>query len=332
MPMNLVIQRRRRELGLTQEQLAQALNVTAPAVNKWEKGATCPDVSLLAPLARLLKIDLNELFCFREDLTEDEVQRFAADVLQTVQADGLDAGFAMAAEKLREYPRCDTLLYQCTSVLDGAALLYAKDAGERETHDAQLDAWYERCAECGDEGIRRRAIYMLAGRYLRREDDQDAQRMLDQLPDELPVDKRLLQIQLHLRRGDAEDAGKLAARALLMCVNEAQTFLWQLTDMERICGNGELAAEMAQRSVQLIKLFELWDYNAVVAPLNLALENRDAPETLRQLERLMDAAVQPWRPEETLLFRRVHQPLQLPQRLRRIPILQGEVQGKLHIL
>ena len=78
MPMNQVIQRRRRELGLTQEQLARALNVTAPAVNKWEKGATCPDVSLLAPLARLLKIDMNELFCFREDPTEAEIQRFAA--------------------------------------------------------------------------------------------------------------------------------------------------------------------------------------------------------------------------------------------------------------
>ena len=34
MSMNQVIQRRRRELGMTQEQVAQALNVTAPAVNK----------------------------------------------------------------------------------------------------------------------------------------------------------------------------------------------------------------------------------------------------------------------------------------------------------
>lgn len=55
MSMNQVIQRRRRELGMTQEQVAQALNVTASAVNKWEKDATCPDVSLLAPLARLLR-------------------------------------------------------------------------------------------------------------------------------------------------------------------------------------------------------------------------------------------------------------------------------------
>ena len=37
MPMNLVIQERRKELGLTQEQVAEYLNVSIPAVSKWEK-------------------------------------------------------------------------------------------------------------------------------------------------------------------------------------------------------------------------------------------------------------------------------------------------------
>ena len=64
MPMNEVILSRRRALGMTQEQLAERLGVTAPAVNKWEKGATCPDLMLLSPLARLLGVDLNELLCF----------------------------------------------------------------------------------------------------------------------------------------------------------------------------------------------------------------------------------------------------------------------------
>ena len=97
MSMNQVIQRRRRALGMTQEQVAQALNVTAPAVNKWEKGATCPDVSLLAPLARLLKIDLNELMCFQEALTAEEIARFSGELVETVRREGLEAGFARAA-------------------------------------------------------------------------------------------------------------------------------------------------------------------------------------------------------------------------------------------
>ena len=66
MQMNDVIRRKRRELGLTQEQVAEYLGVSAPAVNKWESGATYPDISLVPALARLLKSDPNTLMCFRE--------------------------------------------------------------------------------------------------------------------------------------------------------------------------------------------------------------------------------------------------------------------------
>lgn len=37
MSIGLVIQEKRRALGLTQEQVAARLGVSAPAVNKWEK-------------------------------------------------------------------------------------------------------------------------------------------------------------------------------------------------------------------------------------------------------------------------------------------------------
>lgn len=40
MPMNTVIQEKRKELGLTQEQVAEYLNVSTPAVSKWEKGVS----------------------------------------------------------------------------------------------------------------------------------------------------------------------------------------------------------------------------------------------------------------------------------------------------
>ena len=44
----------RKTVGLTQEQVANYLGVSTPAVNKWEKGNTYPDISLLPALARLL--------------------------------------------------------------------------------------------------------------------------------------------------------------------------------------------------------------------------------------------------------------------------------------
>ena len=44
MKINQIIRQRRRELSLTQEQVAAYLGVSTPAVNKWEKGSTYPDI------------------------------------------------------------------------------------------------------------------------------------------------------------------------------------------------------------------------------------------------------------------------------------------------
>ncbi len=52
----------RRKLGLTQEQLAQKLEVTNQAVSKWETDQCCPDVQLLPRLADVLGVSLDTLF------------------------------------------------------------------------------------------------------------------------------------------------------------------------------------------------------------------------------------------------------------------------------
>lgn len=51
----------RKEKGLTQEQLAEELGVSAKAVSKWECGNGFPDVSLMMPLCEILGITVNEL-------------------------------------------------------------------------------------------------------------------------------------------------------------------------------------------------------------------------------------------------------------------------------
>ena len=56
------IKRLRLERGLTQEQLAIRLGVSAQAVSKWETSDTYPDGAILVPLAKALGVSLDELF------------------------------------------------------------------------------------------------------------------------------------------------------------------------------------------------------------------------------------------------------------------------------
>ena len=55
------IAERRRELGLTQKELAEKLGITDRAVSKWENGRCMPDLSLLRPLSAILKVGIIDL-------------------------------------------------------------------------------------------------------------------------------------------------------------------------------------------------------------------------------------------------------------------------------
>lgn len=51
----------RKRLGLTQDQLAEKLGITAQAVSKWENDLSCPDISILPKLADIFSITTDEL-------------------------------------------------------------------------------------------------------------------------------------------------------------------------------------------------------------------------------------------------------------------------------
>ena len=51
---------KRKELGLTQKQLAEKLDKSDKSVSKWERGICLPDVSVYMELCSILNITINE--------------------------------------------------------------------------------------------------------------------------------------------------------------------------------------------------------------------------------------------------------------------------------
>ncbi len=64
----------RKDLNMTQSDIADQLSVTKQAVSKWETGKNLPDPSIILALCELLQISVNELLCGRK-LTAVEEQR-----------------------------------------------------------------------------------------------------------------------------------------------------------------------------------------------------------------------------------------------------------------
>lgn len=67
-----IIAKKRKEKGLTQEQLADKLGVTNKAVSKWENGRCMPDLAIIQSLCSLLGISVEELLNGEEDCERDD--------------------------------------------------------------------------------------------------------------------------------------------------------------------------------------------------------------------------------------------------------------------
>ena len=99
------IRRLRRERGLTQEALAQAVGVSPQAISKWETGQTMPDITLLLPISKVLGIGVNELLGGnrRQELEKKYQQACSL---------GEEYSLIVSLEALEEFPDDEDFLYR----------------------------------------------------------------------------------------------------------------------------------------------------------------------------------------------------------------------------
>jgi len=69
------IKKLRKERNLTQEELAEQLNVTFQAISKWENETGMPDISQVVPLARVFGVSTDVLFGTIGANEEEEVRK-----------------------------------------------------------------------------------------------------------------------------------------------------------------------------------------------------------------------------------------------------------------
>ena len=107
MKLNEIIREKRKLQGITQEKLAMSLGVSTSAVNKWENGNSYPDITLLPKLANLLNTDINNLFSFNVNLTDEEIGEFLNSLVEIMEKSGFETVFSVATEKMEQYPNDD---------------------------------------------------------------------------------------------------------------------------------------------------------------------------------------------------------------------------------
>lgn len=240
-----IIRSRRRELGMTQEQVAQRLGVSAPAVNKWERGICYPDITLIPSLARLFETDANTLLSFEPELGEEENLAIQREVDRLVREEGYEAGFDYAQEKMRLYPTSDELAIVLTQYLDGSLML--RQIPGAEGYWPVLDDAYARLAKSVVPAVRDQASAMLIAKAMQEERYEDAQRILDGIPDRT-VDKEERQAILYAHEGKDEDAARTWEARVIRIAADLMGAIVGLIEIALRDGRKDDAPECAHRA------------------------------------------------------------------------------------
>ncbi len=149
----------RKKKDMTQEKLAEYLNVSSQAVSKWETGVASPDLSMIVPLARLLDVTTDELFGLVNDV--DERQEELLEMWQETWNTGdIEKRYEISKTAVSEYPgNFDYLMWLADAEASFAIHNCIRYSDEQKEHFQNAVKYYERIIEdCPDVDVKNDAI------------------------------------------------------------------------------------------------------------------------------------------------------------------------------
>lgn len=304
MKINEIIRKKRIEKGYTQEQLASFLGVSAPAVNKWEKAISYPDITLLPALARLLDTDLNTLLSFQEDLTQEEIRDFVNELAIVAESEGIDSAFSMALDKLHEYPSCDVLLLNVALTLEGLNIMSQGD-NQNNPYMDDIEEMYVRASESCNPQVSCHAKSMLISKCINRKEFDTARKLIDELPEAAIYDKKQLEANLCRAEGDWAHAAQIIEQKILSKISNIQSSLYTLIEIAVRGNHLSDAEQLAGVAKETVRLFDLWECNTYIVDFLLATARKDADRCLSALEKMLPALNKGWKPAHSPLYRHI---------------------------
>ena len=141
------VRRLRQERNVTQEELANAIGVTAQAVSKWERNEGYPDITLLPVIAEYFDVTLDTLCGLEEQRDRSDICRIRN---AAIFASSYEEGVRIAREGLAKYPHSWLLKEALASALRGCP---GRWTPPQEILDEIIRLYEDILAHCTDQQL-----------------------------------------------------------------------------------------------------------------------------------------------------------------------------------
>lgn len=285
MDIGRVIRKYRKEMGITQEEMANRLGVTTPAVNKWENGNSNPDIELLSPIARLLNISPDILLSYHEKLTDTEIAEIIKEMDRMFSNEGYEKTYDWAMRIVNEYPNCNMLIWQVAVILDARRV--TQDCKEPDKYDEQINTWYEIVLNDENEEVRYHAAESLFCFHLRKKNYLMAEKYLSYFSEHDPL-KKIYLGRLYKEQGKKEEAYEMFESIIFSMYNTLNLAFSFMVGLSLEENDLEYARFLSEKMCTLSNLFEMGKYNECSSLLNVVCAEKNIEETYKVVKQLLE--------------------------------------------
>ncbi|ACL19668.1 transcriptional regulator, XRE family [Desulfitobacterium hafniense DCB-2] len=153
-----VLVAKRREKGITQDELAAYIGVSKASVSKWETGQSYPDITFLPLLAAYFNISIDELMSYSPQMERSDIAKLYTRLAADFASRPFEDVIAECAALIKKYYSCFPLLVQLVKLYTNHFML----AGTQERQEALLNETVTLCeriqAESGDVQLAKEAV------------------------------------------------------------------------------------------------------------------------------------------------------------------------------
>ena len=157
-----VLVTKRKEKGITQDELANYIGVSKASVSKWETEQSYPDITFLPQLAAYFNISVDELIDYKPQMTKEDIRKLYRSLSDDFTSKPFDSVMEDCRKTIKKYYSCFPLLLQMgTLMINHLELL--KDPQKAASLTAEAKVLFIRVREeCDDVSITRIALFMEA--------------------------------------------------------------------------------------------------------------------------------------------------------------------------
>ena len=156
------IKKLRRNKDMTQEQLAEYLNISTQAVSRWETNTSLPDITLIPALANIFDVTSDMLLGIDITNKEKRIQEIRANAFEYTRNGYKDKALEILRDGLKEYPNSYWLMLE---IIQNIWIRLPDTARTVENKKEAIYLGEKILAECTDDHIRHQALRWLCEVY-----------------------------------------------------------------------------------------------------------------------------------------------------------------------